>query len=197
MENASKFASILRLSTGGALNNLPMPTAEVYHEWWEFDTDTFPPLSLLTFPHHGGILSWWECAGKPSSSPSSPGAWSWSQDDHLASDNSRFPLGNVGWLFQDLEARWWHYKLGNQHEIWIRGRKKTQFLSFRPSLPRLIEPLKWMALDSLLKTCVNLSSHSSVGFGKIQRISHFQIMPMTTIMRNILTRWVTIGHWSW
>ena len=25
--------------------------------------DTFPPLSLLTFPHHGGILSWWEYAG--------------------------------------------------------------------------------------------------------------------------------------
>ena len=33
-------------------------------------------------------------------------------------------------------------------------------------MPRLIEPLKWMALDSLLKTCVNLSSHSSVGFGE-------------------------------
>ena len=51
---------MLRLSTGDELNNLPMPTVEVevYHEWWEFDTDTFPPLSLLTFPHHGGILSW-------------------------------------------------------------------------------------------------------------------------------------------
>ena len=22
--------------------------------WWVFDTDTFPPSSLLTFPHHGG-----------------------------------------------------------------------------------------------------------------------------------------------
>ena len=56
---------MLRLSTGDELNNLPMPTVEVevYHEWWEFDTDTFPPLSLLTFPHHGGILSWWEYAG--------------------------------------------------------------------------------------------------------------------------------------
>ena len=49
----------MRLSTGDELNNLPMPTVEVevYHVWWEFDTDTFPPLSLLTFPHHGGILS--------------------------------------------------------------------------------------------------------------------------------------------
>ena len=58
---------MLRLSTGDELNNLPMPTVEVevYHEWWEFDTDTFPPLLLLTFPHHGGILSWWEYAGKP------------------------------------------------------------------------------------------------------------------------------------
>ena len=58
---------MLRLSTGDELNNLPMPTVEVevYHEWWEFDTDTFPPLSLLTFPHHGGILSWWEYTGKP------------------------------------------------------------------------------------------------------------------------------------
>ena len=35
---------------------------EVYHVWWEFDTYTLPPLSLLTFPHHGGILSWWEYA---------------------------------------------------------------------------------------------------------------------------------------
>ena len=53
---------MLRLSTGDELNNLPMPTVEVevYHEWWEFDTDAFPPLSLLTFPHHGGIFSWWE-----------------------------------------------------------------------------------------------------------------------------------------
>ena len=56
---------MLRVSTGDELNNLPMPTVEVYHEWWEFDTNTFPPLSLLTFPHHGGILSWWEYAGKP------------------------------------------------------------------------------------------------------------------------------------
>ena len=58
------------LSTGDELNNLPIPTVEVevYHVWWEFDTDTFPPLSLLIFPHHGGILSWWECAGKPSKS---------------------------------------------------------------------------------------------------------------------------------
>ena len=64
---------MLRLSTEDELNNLPMPTVEVevYHVWWEFDTDTFPPLSLLTFPHHGGILSWWEYAGKPSSSSSS------------------------------------------------------------------------------------------------------------------------------
>ena len=48
---------------------IPIPTVEVYHIWWEFDTDTFPPLSLtlLTFPHHGRILSWWEYAGKPSS----------------------------------------------------------------------------------------------------------------------------------
>ena len=55
---------MLRLSTGDELNNLPMPTVEVevYHVWWEFDTDAFPPLSLLTFPHHGGILSWWEYA---------------------------------------------------------------------------------------------------------------------------------------
>ena len=55
---------MLRLSTGDELNNLPMQTVEVevYHEWWEFDNDTFPPLSLLTFPHHGGILSWWEYA---------------------------------------------------------------------------------------------------------------------------------------
>ena len=53
-----------------------MPTVEVevyhvYHVWWDFVTDTFPPLSLLTYSHHGGILSWWEYAGKPpSSSPS-------------------------------------------------------------------------------------------------------------------------------
>ena len=42
-----------------------MPTVEVYHEWWEFYTDTFPPLSLLTFPHYGGILSW--CGNMPAS----------------------------------------------------------------------------------------------------------------------------------
>ena len=55
---------MVRLSTGDELSHLPMPTVEVevYHEWWEFDNDTFPPLSLLTFPHHGGILSWWEYA---------------------------------------------------------------------------------------------------------------------------------------
>ena len=28
-----------------------------------FMFDTFPPLSLLTFSHHSGILSWWEYAG--------------------------------------------------------------------------------------------------------------------------------------
>ena len=35
-----------------------MPTAEVevYHVWWQFDTDTFPPLSLLTFHCHGGNM---------------------------------------------------------------------------------------------------------------------------------------------
>ena len=47
-----------------------MPTVEVevyhvYHVWWDFVTDIFPPLSLLTYSHHGGILSWWEYAGKP------------------------------------------------------------------------------------------------------------------------------------
>ena len=42
---------------------MPTVEVEVYHEWWEFDTDTFPPLSLLTFLHHGGILSWWKYAG--------------------------------------------------------------------------------------------------------------------------------------
>ena len=62
---------MLRLSTEDELNNLPMPTVEVevyhvYHVWWDFVTDTFPPLSLLTYSHHGGILSWWEYAGKPS-----------------------------------------------------------------------------------------------------------------------------------
>ena len=38
---------MLRLSTRDELNNLPMPTVEVevYHVWWEFDTDTFPPFS--------------------------------------------------------------------------------------------------------------------------------------------------------
>ena len=36
--------------------------------WWVFDTNTFPPSSLLTLPHHGGILSLWEYAGKPPSS---------------------------------------------------------------------------------------------------------------------------------
>ena len=61
---------MLRLSTEDELNNLPMPTVEVevyhvYHVWWDFVTDTFPPLSLLTYSHHGGILSWWEYAGKP------------------------------------------------------------------------------------------------------------------------------------
>ena len=49
---------MLRLSTGAELNDLPMRTVEVdvYHEWWGFDTDTFPPLSLLTFPHHCGNM---------------------------------------------------------------------------------------------------------------------------------------------
>ena len=28
-----------------------------------FMFDTFPPLSLWTFSHHSGILSWWEYAG--------------------------------------------------------------------------------------------------------------------------------------
>ena len=56
---------MLRLSTGDGLNNLLMPTVEVYTVWWDFDTDTFPSLLLLTFPHHGGILSWWEYADKP------------------------------------------------------------------------------------------------------------------------------------
>ena len=41
---------------------MPTVEVEVYHEWWEFDTDTFPLLSL-PFPPHGGILSWWEYAG--------------------------------------------------------------------------------------------------------------------------------------
>ena len=40
------------------------PEKKVYDD---DDTDTFPPLSLLTYSHHGGILSWWEYAGKPSS----------------------------------------------------------------------------------------------------------------------------------
>ena len=47
-ENAIKITSILSLSTGDELNNLPMPSVEVevYHVWWEFDTDTdtVPPL---------------------------------------------------------------------------------------------------------------------------------------------------------
>ena len=38
-----------------------MPTVEVevyhvYHVWWDFVTDTFPPLSLLTYSHHGGNM---------------------------------------------------------------------------------------------------------------------------------------------
>ena len=39
----------------------------MYGVWWVFDTDTFPPSTLLTFSHHGGILSWWEYAGSSSS----------------------------------------------------------------------------------------------------------------------------------
>ena len=41
---------------------MPTVEVEVYHELWEFDTDTFPPLSLLTFPtmvgfcHGGNVL---------------------------------------------------------------------------------------------------------------------------------------------
>ena len=37
--------------------------------WWDSDTDTLPPLSLVTYSHHGGILSWWEYAVMP--------WWSW------------------------------------------------------------------------------------------------------------------------
>ena len=44
--------------------------------WWVFDTVTFPHSSLLTFPHHGGILPWWEYAGKP---------WWWSLQLRLIS----------------------------------------------------------------------------------------------------------------
>ena len=36
--------------------------------WWDFVTGIFPPYSLLTNSHHGGFLSWWEFAGRPSSS---------------------------------------------------------------------------------------------------------------------------------
>ena len=44
-------------------------------------TDTFPPLSLLTYTHQSGILSWGEYAGKPlCSSPTSP-SWSGDRDD--------------------------------------------------------------------------------------------------------------------
>ena len=87
LSDRPSWAEMLCFSAGGMLNNLPMATVEVevYHVWWEFDTDTFPPFSLLTFPHHGGIFSWWEYAGEPSSSLSSPthcnlvslGPWSW------------------------------------------------------------------------------------------------------------------------
>ena len=48
-------------TTGKTTNAMATVEVEVYHVWWEFDS--FPPLSLLTFPHHGGILSWWEYAG--------------------------------------------------------------------------------------------------------------------------------------
>ena len=44
---------------------LDLYTVELYHIWWDFDTDTFPPSSLLTYSHHGGFLSWWEYASKP------------------------------------------------------------------------------------------------------------------------------------
>ena len=57
---------MLCLSTGVELNNLPVVSyhchlgqVELYHVWWDFDTDTFPPLSLLTYSHHGGISWWW------------------------------------------------------------------------------------------------------------------------------------------
>ena len=33
------------------------------HQWWDFVTDRFPPSSSRTKTHHGGNLSWWECAG--------------------------------------------------------------------------------------------------------------------------------------
>ena len=51
---------MLCLSIGDELNKLPMPTVdvEVYNVWWDFDTDTFPPLSYLTFPHWWW---WWRC----------------------------------------------------------------------------------------------------------------------------------------
>ena len=34
--------------------------------WWDFVTGIFPPYSLLTNFHHGGFLSWWEFAVRPS-----------------------------------------------------------------------------------------------------------------------------------
>ena len=46
----------------GVLWDIYIPN-NIVHVWWDFVTDIFPPLSLLTFSHHGGILSWWECAG--------------------------------------------------------------------------------------------------------------------------------------
>ena len=35
------------------------------HQWWEYADDKNPPHLLMTYSHHGGILSWWELAGKP------------------------------------------------------------------------------------------------------------------------------------
>ena len=89
MDQAGLKCCVLALGACWTTYHCQLVQVELYHVWWDFDTDTFPPLSLLTYSHHGGILSWWEFAGKP---------WWWRR------------WWSAGWW-------WWERYMG--HGVWM------------------------------------------------------------------------------
>ena len=97
----------------------------VYGVWWVIDIDTFPSSSLLTFPHNGGILSWWEYASKPGSGSGQWRCWIW----HLWSKDLSpgFPASTGSGLIQTRSRSPATRGASARGRIWTRKIEEKKF----------------------------------------------------------------------
>ena len=113
MDQAGLKCCVLALGACWTTYHCQLGQVELYPVWWDFDTDTFPPLSLLTHSHHGGILSWWEYAGKPWRTH-----WQWWRLPGTAPNASVPTTASWGEEAKGTTRAWWWSRMVAQLIMW-------------------------------------------------------------------------------